>query len=258
MKLFIDGHIHLTYVNSENLLATLGKNTNKYGAVLLLKNDKAFVGCRTETNSTFRVQIRDADTFKLYEPTTVLLSYLEVKDLFLRFLRCDPEWKSGFAWTLAANQMTPEQKRIAKQSLSTKEPGPIFSDRESQPALNEDSQTRSSTLTESSFASSASIETTTTYGGVGGSDEIQKNYDPSPWSWIVSQRGNLNSKVVCPHCTERGMVHVKKINKKAGVSGAKATGALLTGGLSLLVAGLSRSVAVTAAYCANCKSNWEF
>jgi hypothetical protein len=70
--------------------------------------------------------------------------------------------------------------------------------------------------------------------------------------------GKLNPALICPHCTEKGKVHTKPITKKAGVSGAKATGAILTGGLSLVATGLSRKEGATKAFCRNCSSTWEF
>ena len=44
---------------------------------------------------------------------------------------------------------------------------------------------------------------------------------------------------------------------KKGISGGKATGAVLTGGLSLLATGLSRKEMVREAYCYNCKMTWQ-
>lgn len=72
------------------------------------------------------------------------------------------------------------------------------------------------------------------------------------------QWGPTNSALVCPHCNTRGHVRVKAVTKKSGVSGGKATGALLTGGVSLLATGLSRKESVTQAHCANCNSTWQF
>ena len=46
--------------------------------------------------------------------------------------------------------------------------------------------------------------------------------------------------------------------RKMGISGAKATGALLTGGLSLLFTGLSREEEFTQAHCLTCNSTWHF
>jgi hypothetical protein len=45
---------------------------------------------------------------------------------------------------------------------------------------------------------------------------------------------------------------------KKGISGGKATGALLTGGVSILASGLSRKEKVTEARCANCRQTWHF
>jgi len=82
----------------------------------------------------------------------------------------------------------------------------------------------------------------------------EPTYKPS---WTVNaQRGNVNSKLICPHCQTRGMVHTKEVKKKVGISGGKATGALLTAGLSLFVTGLSRKERLTEAYCGDCKSTW--
>lgn len=70
--------------------------------------------------------------------------------------------------------------------------------------------------------------------------------------------GRTNSQMVCPHCQTRGKVRTKPIDKKAGISGGKATAALLTGGLSILATGLSRKEALTQAHCDNCDSTWAF
>ena len=43
-----------------------------------------------------------------------------------------------------------------------------------------------------------------------------------------------------------------------GISGAKATGAVLTLGWSLLATGLSRKEQATQAHCSNCGSTWDF
>jgi hypothetical protein len=66
------------------------------------------------------------------------------------------------------------------------------------------------------------------------------------------------SQIVCPHCQVRGHVHCKTVKAKKGISGGKATGALLTGGFSILATGLSRKQKVTEAHCNNCQSTWQF
>jgi hypothetical protein len=70
--------------------------------------------------------------------------------------------------------------------------------------------------------------------------------------------GPLNPSLVCPHCQIRGKVRTQQDVVKAGVSGGKATAAVLTGGISLLATGLSRMQHVTAARCGECGSSWTF
>ena len=62
----------------------------------------------------------------------------------------------------------------------------------------------------------------------------------------------------CPHCNEKGSVHTKKVNNKKGISGGKATAAVLTGGTSVLATGLSRKEKQTEAHCTNCNITWTF
>lgn len=62
--------------------------------------------------------------------------------------------------------------------------------------------------------------------------------------------------MVCPHCQTPGQVATKQVKVKTGISGGKATGAVLTGGVSLLATGLSRKAKVTHASCSNCGASW--
>jgi len=64
--------------------------------------------------------------------------------------------------------------------------------------------------------------------------------------------------IVCPHCQTRGHVRTCHVKLKKGISGGKATGALLTGGLSVLAVGLSRKEDATEARCSNCGSVRHF
>ena len=74
-----------------------------------------------------------------------------------------------------------------------------------------------------------------------------------------SQRyGTLNRRLVCPHCQETGTVRTKTVVRGKGLSGGKATAAVLTGGLSMLATGLSRKEKDTQAHCENCGSTWFF
>lgn len=70
--------------------------------------------------------------------------------------------------------------------------------------------------------------------------------------------GKLNDKLVCPHCQQKGHVRTKSITKSKGISGGKATAALLTGGISLVATGLSQKEKHTQANCSNCNSTWAF
>jgi hypothetical protein len=72
------------------------------------------------------------------------------------------------------------------------------------------------------------------------------------------EQGPLNPALICPHCQTKGNVRTKFIMKKVGISGGKATAAVLTGGVSMLAMGLSRKEAMTQARCANCGSQWAF
>lgn len=75
---------------------------------------------------------------------------------------------------------------------------------------------------------------------------------------VAVQWGTLNTAMVCPHCQTKGKVRTKPIKRKAGISGAKATAAVFTAGVSMLATGLSRKEAVTEARCGNCNSVWHF
>jgi hypothetical protein len=70
--------------------------------------------------------------------------------------------------------------------------------------------------------------------------------------------GSLNKHIICPHCQTQGKVRTKEVEKKVGISGGKATAAILTGGVSLLATGLSRKSKMTQAHCCQCKSTWLF
>jgi len=80
----------------------------------------------------------------------------------------------------------------------------------------------------------------------------------SPAERAEQDFGPLNRKLICPHCQTTAQVRTKPIQQKKGVSGGKATAALLTGGISMLATGLSRTEAHTQAHCMNCESTWVF
>jgi len=81
--------------------------------------------------------------------------------------------------------------------------------------------------------------------------EAQRKYDERRF-------GQINGHLICPHCSATGHVRTKPMTKKAGISGGKATAAVLTGGASLLATGLSRRESLTEARCGHCSSVWRF
>lgn len=74
----------------------------------------------------------------------------------------------------------------------------------------------------------------------------------------ASDKARMDAQIVCPHCQTRGTVTTRSAVRKVGISGGKATGAVLTGGLSLLATGLSRKASMTEAHCSRCGSSWYF
>ena len=50
---------------------------------------------------------------------------------------------------------------------------------------------------------------------------------------------------------------MRQVKRKKGVSGGKATGAVLTGGLSLFATGLSRKEKQQELSCSNCGVTWD-
>ena len=69
-------------------------------------------------------------------------------------------------------------------------------------------------------------------------------------------RAAHDAQIVCPHCQLRGQVAARGSRDKEGVSGGKATAALLTAGASLLFVGLSRKRSRVHLYCRNCGMTW--
>lgn len=66
-----------------------------------------------------------------------------------------------------------------------------------------------------------------------------------------------NPHLTCPHCQSKGTVVAAHVTRKRGISGGKATGALLTGGASMLAVGLSRKQGFTHMRCQNCGTVWD-
>ena len=74
----------------------------------------------------------------------------------------------------------------------------------------------------------------------------------------VALYGSIKPAFICPHCQTQGECRTRRVQRKAGISGGKALGGLLTGGISLLGTGLSRKQNLTQVHCDNCKSTWDF
>lgn len=86
------------------------------------------------------------------------------------------------------------------------------------------------------------------------------NYSkPDPKTGVSPAQVNARqqAQVICPHCHNRGGVTWREVKRKQGISGAKATGAVLTGGLSVVATGLSRKGYVRACSCHNCGMKWD-
>lgn len=75
---------------------------------------------------------------------------------------------------------------------------------------------------------------------------------------LPSSDGTLNPSMVCPHCQAKGRIRTKIITQKKGISGGKATAAILTGGASMLATGLSRKEHATQAHCESCGNTWSY
>lgn len=81
---------------------------------------------------------------------------------------------------------------------------------------------------------------------------------PPPPAVSEYKWGPRNPVLLCPHCGKIGGVHTAQVRRKKGVSGGKATAALLTAGLSIFATGLSRKEQETRAHCGYCNSTWHF
>lgn len=69
--------------------------------------------------------------------------------------------------------------------------------------------------------------------------------------------GELKPEVICPYCQTKGTTRTKNTIQKTGISGAKTTAAVLTGGVSILATGLSQKENVFRAHCDHCKMTYK-
>ena len=77
------------------------------------------------------------------------------------------------------------------------------------------------------------------------------SYDSLKW-------GQENKDMICSQCQDKGFIRTKSVQRKKGVSGGKATAAILTLGITMLATGLSRKEGLTQAHCTKCNSTWDF
>lgn len=73
---------------------------------------------------------------------------------------------------------------------------------------------------------------------------------------ILSPDGDNIPSLLCPHCNTKGNVYRKAVKESDGISGGKATGAILTGGTSLWLTGLSKQYEAAKLRCKSCDSRW--
>ena len=81
--------------------------------------------------------------------------------------------------------------------------------------------------------------------------------DEGIWNQHLKNKyGPINGMLVCPHCGVKGKIHVKPTTQKRGIDGGKATAAVFTCGLSMLLTGLSRMEKANKLYCESCEMMW--
>lgn len=237
-----------------------------FSDIAILEDGMGLIQCCTEEDKKIRIEYRDEITLVSYRPESTFLPREMVSRLFLSYFQKDGNWKEMVDWVLADFQFTNEEKHaliadyeISKLPQPLLEPLNICLDND-RPEMNikvdlekKELEDRCKALEEQLAKLSSAIElkpqapTSTT---------LQEEYNPS--SWTTSSRGYVNEALICPHCTQKGRVHTKLVSQKVGISGGKATGALFTGGLSMLFTGLSRKEKITEAYCGHCSSTWHF
>lgn len=88
--------------------------------------------------------------------------------------------------------------------------------------------------------------------------ELKKPAPPIDNKYTPIRTQNKSQNMICPYCQNKGTVSIYRDKVKNGISGGKLTGAILTGGLSLLATGLSRKTEVSKAQCSKCGAEWTF
>jgi hypothetical protein len=80
---------------------------------------------------------------------------------------------------------------------------------------------------------------------------------PVPDEYLASMDQSEPAQIICPHCHVAGGVTTTQVKVKKGISGGKATAAVLTVGFSMLATGLSRKERATNLKCSHCGMNWQ-
>jgi uncharacterized membrane protein YhaH (DUF805 family) len=79
--------------------------------------------------------------------------------------------------------------------------------------------------------------------------KIQKNLED-----MKAENARAMASIICPFCQTKGSVTTKKKNDTSGV---KATGAVLTLGMSVMLTGLHKHSTRIEANCSQCKTTWD-
>ena len=223
------------FVDPDGTVVMAAIKSWKHDNVLFLEHGADYVDCWCENENSFHFQYQDGKTLQIFE-TEEMITADELASIYMRFLSKDGTWKDDFHFKLAPNQPDFGAILDVAEHKTVSSASPSVEPQELEPV----------TLVE---------ETSTAYAAPVLEPQAHKYAPPSSLLWT---RGRVNEKILCPHCGSRGKVHTTKESRKVGVSGGKATGALLTAGLSLFVTGLSRKEKVTAAYCGECEAEWSF
>ena len=85
-----------------------------------------------------------------------------------------------------------------------------------------------------------------------------EKYNPELFQKQQEEQQLASANMICPHCQTKGSVTTQQVKKKVGISGGKATAAVMTCGLSMFATGLSRKDQVTEATCSNCGQTWYY
>lgn len=259
MKLTINDRIYPD-PSKAVLLAAIAKCND----VAILERDDFFVQCRLAAEDSFELELVDGENRQHFSPVKGNLTRDEVSDLFVKFYATVEGWQTWIEWRLADYQPSPEDILASSPSYEAPHLAALKVElhrvRDDTRRLNEEAQRVAEEEAvrlelermEQVFRESAG-DVCTTAAQTGAATD---GYSPS-WS-AVGAHGQVNGQLICPHCAKKGMVHMRQVSKKFGISGGKATAGLLTGGLSLLLTGLARRDKVNEAYCANCSTTWHF